>query len=83
MATNTFINNLAVTEEQRLIEELTIESIRMYGHDVYYIPRAAVNEDPIFGEDPTQKYEQAFSIEAYIQNVDGFEAKVILLEDLD
>ena len=75
MATNTFINNLAVTEEQRLIEELTIESIRMYGHDVYYIPRAAVNEDPIFGEDPTQKYEQAFSIEAYIQNVDGFEGE--------
>ena len=45
----------------------------MYGQDVAYIPRISVEEDPIFGEDPLQKFTKFFMIEAYMNSVDGFE----------
>ena len=38
------------TNEQRLIEDLIIESLKIYGHDCYYIPRTVVNKDKIFDE---------------------------------
>jgi len=75
MATNTYVRNLEYTEEQRLIDALTIESIQMFGQDIFYIPRSAVNEDPIFGEDVLQKYERTYALEAYLSSVDGFEGE--------
>ena len=75
MATNVYTQLQDVTSEQRLIEDLTIESIQMYGHDVAYIPRVTVEEDSIFGEDPLQKFTKYFMLEAYINSVDGFEGE--------
>jgi len=37
--------------EQNLYEDITIEGLKIYGHDAYYIPRKIVNEDGIFNED--------------------------------
>ena len=37
--------------EQHLVEDLIVESLRMYGHDVLYLPRQIVEEDTIFTED--------------------------------
>ena len=51
---------------------MVIESIQMYGHDVYYIPRTLNNYDPIYGADDISSYEKAYLIDMYIKSVDGF-----------
>ena len=63
----------AVRSEQNLYEDLIVESLKIYGQDVYYIPRTLVNRDTILNEDPGSKFDDAYLMEAYIENVDGFE----------
>lgn len=63
----------AVRSEQNLYEDLVIESLKIFGQDVYYIPRTLVNRDNILGEDPAGSFDDAYLMEAYIENVDGFE----------
>jgi hypothetical protein len=58
--------------ESLLHEDLIIECLKIYGFDCYYIPRVAVNRDMILNEDPTNKYEDAFPLEAYLENTTGF-----------
>ena len=58
--------------ESLLHEDLIIECLKIYGFDCYYIPRVAVNRDLILSEDPTNKYEDAFPLEAYLENTTGF-----------
>jgi hypothetical protein len=56
------------------MEDVIVESIEIMGHQVYYIPRESFdNGDMIFGEYSKSKFEKAYSIEAYIANVEGFE----------
>jgi len=59
--------------EQSLVDDLTIESIKMHGEDMIYVPRTLVNEDKLFGEDTVSKFDNGHSIEMYIESVDGFE----------
>jgi len=73
--TNLYFNNFAYSGEQNLIENLIIESIKIYGIDVYYLPRTFVNKDNLFGEDVLSKFDVAFPIEMYIKNVTGFEGE--------
>lgn len=75
MATNLFFNNYAFSQEQNLIEDLIIESIKIYGFDCYYLPRTLVAEDSLFGEDALSKFDNAYSVEMYIKSVDGFEGE--------
>jgi len=63
----------AVRSEQNLYEDLIIESLKIYGQDVYYLPRNIINRDEIFGEDAASKFDSAYMLEAYIENVEGFE----------
>jgi len=72
VATNFFVNNFQASQEQLLLENLIIESIRFYGHDVYYIPRKLNNYDDVYGADDQSSYEVAYPIEMYIKSVDGF-----------
>lgn len=65
--------------EQNLYEDLIIECLKIYGFEVYYIPRKAVNEDRILGEDPLNRFEHAYPIEMYMENVQGFEGEGELL----
>ena len=74
MATNVFFSQ-AVKTEQNLIEDLVVESLRMYGHNCYYLPRKIVNEDTILGEDSISEYKDAYSVEMFIKSVDGFEGE--------
>jgi hypothetical protein len=67
------------TAEKRLYEDVVIEALKIYGHDVYYIPRSIVNTDFIFNEDELSKFGEAFQIEMYLENVDGFEGDGDLL----
>lgn len=61
------------SSEQLLMEDLIIECLKIYGFDTYYLPRHAVNEDVILGEDTLNSYENAYPLEMYMQNVSGFE----------
>ena len=67
-----FLDN---TSEQRLIEDLTRETISAMGRDVYYIPRKIFNKDYLFGEDPVSKFQGSYKIEMYVQSVGGFEGQ--------
>lgn len=65
--------------EQNLYEDIIIESLRIYGHDVYYIPRTIVNENSIFNETELSKFGEAYMIEMYVDSVDGYEGDGSLL----
>lgn len=71
MATNSYIQ-YNVASEQSLYEDLIIESLQIYGQDLYYLPRTIVDEDRIFGDDIPSKFSSAYVIEMYIQDVEGF-----------
>jgi len=72
MATNFFFNNFQASQEQLLLENLIIEAIKIYGHDVYYVPRTINNYDAVYGADDSSSYDAAFPIEMYIRSIDGF-----------
>ena len=75
MATNVYFNNFAYAREQDLVEDLTIESIKIYGHNVKYMPKSIQEIDHLFGEDKLLKYETAADVEMYVKNVEGFEGE--------
>ena len=70
---NLYFNNFAFSGEQTLIEDLIIESIKIYGIEVKYMPRTLVAEDNLFGEDVLSKFDDSYNIEMYIKSVDGFQ----------
>ena len=73
MATNFYFNNFTNSMEQNLIEDLIIESIRMYGHDIWYIPRTLGAKDELLNEDDLSTFDSAYMVEMYIKNVEGSE----------
>jgi len=66
-------------QEQTFIENLIVESIEIYGQNIYYLPRIYVNRDTILNEVETSKFEQALSVRAYVNNVEGWEGQGELL----
>lgn len=78
MAKNVYFSG-GTTSEQRLYEDLIIESLKIYGHDVYYLPREIVKEDRIFREDVLSKFDENYMIEMYLSNFEGFEGDGTLL----
>ena len=74
MATNVFFDQ-AVKTEQNLVEDLVVESLRMYGHNVFYLPRNIVSEDQLLGEAPVSSFEDAYEVEMYLEGVEGFEGR--------
>lgn len=75
MATNVFFDNYSNFNEQQLVEDLVIESIKMYGVDVIYITRVDGAIDKVFNEDDLPLYNETFEFETYVKNVDGFEGE--------
>ena len=73
MARNRHFNQYTpVKQEQSLVEDLVIESIKIYGVDGYYVPRTHVNLDKIYGEDASMLFDDALELELYIKSFDGF-----------
>jgi hypothetical protein len=72
MATNFFFNNFQASQEQLLLEDLVIEAIKIYGHDIYYLPRKLNNYDDVYGSDDISSYESSYPVEMYIKSIDGF-----------
>jgi len=71
--------SLGATSEKNLYEDIVVEGLRIYGHDVYYLPRSIINEDGIFNEASLSEFGEAFQIEMYVENIDGFEGEGDLL----
>jgi hypothetical protein len=78
MPTNVYFDT-GTKPEQNLYEDLIIEQLRIYGQDCYYIPRNMVSEDKVFGEDSLSKFEDAYMLEMYVDNVDGYEGEKELM----
>ena len=75
MPTSNYFQKFDHNNEQNLLQDLMVESIQIFGHDVSYLPRTKNNVDNIYGEDPTSSFESAYPIEMYIKNTDGFEGE--------
>lgn len=74
MATNKYFSQ-GRRSEQLLYEDLIVESLKMYGQDVYYMPREIVNKDTIFQDDIPSRFDNAYKIEMYIENTEGFDGE--------
>jgi len=69
MATSQYFNNYNSLAEQRVVEDLITESIKIMGFDAYYCP--IFNEedrDILYGEDPVKKFNSAFPVEFYLSS---------------
>jgi len=77
MATNVYFSPKVKTE-QNLYEDLVIESLKMFGQDVIYIPRQLISRDEIMNEDYS-KFTDAYTIEMYIETSEGFAGEGDLL----
>ena len=58
--------------EQRLVQNLINEHLKIYGVEVTFIPRKFVNQSTIIEEVTTSKFDDNFLIEAYVDNYDGY-----------
>jgi|DEB0MinimDraft_4_1074332.scaffolds.fasta_scaffold04290_3 hypothetical protein len=74
MTTNLYFSQ-GRSSEQELYEDLIIESLKIYGQDVYYMPREIVNKDSIFQDDNVSRFDDAYKIEMYIENTEGFDGE--------
>jgi hypothetical protein len=73
MATNVFFQNYnRYGNEANLIDDLVIESIRIYGVDVVYLTRQLESVDEILNEDDLSVFNAAYEMEMYVKSVDGF-----------
>lgn len=68
--TNVYFSH-GTRNEQYLIEDLIIESLKIYGNEFFYIPRTLVSKDEILGEDRLSQFTSSFPIEMYFENVDN------------
>ena len=74
MTTNVYFSK-GTPNEQHLYEDLAIEAIQIYGHDVFYIPRTLVNKDELFGESALSRFDDAYGIEMWMETQEGYEGE--------
>ena len=58
--------------EQNLIQDLINEQLKIYGVEVYYLPRKYVTSKTVIKEVIESKFDNAFPIEAYVDTYDGY-----------
>lgn len=77
MATNPYFESsfTARFNDQALVEDLIIESIKIHGRDYYYLPRTLQNFDKFFGEDSSSAFRDVGTVEMYLENVQGWEGE--------
>lgn len=69
MAVSQYFNNYGALNEQRVIEDLIIESIKIMGFDAYYLPNDNDGaRDLLYGEDPLRMFTSAFPLEFYLSD---------------
>ena len=67
------------SQEQAFFENLIVESIEIYGQDIYYIPRTRITTDDVLNEIQASSFNSAWQCRAYVNNVDGWEGQGELL----
>lgn len=72
MVTNPFFKPHSHKNSQLLLDKLTVESIKRYGENMYYIPRNRTNFDQVYYEDDQSVFEQSYLFEVYMKSVNGF-----------
>lgn len=65
--------------EQSLVQDLINEQLRIYGVDVYYLPRKFITKKTVIREVIESKFDNAYPIEAYIDTYDGYEGQGTIL----
>lgn len=65
--------------EQRLVQDLINEQLKIYGVEVIYIPRKFVRKQTILKEISSSKFDDNFAIEAYVNSYDGYTGQGDLL----
>ena len=65
--------------EQNLIQSLVNEQLKMYGVEVYYLPRQYATEQTVIKEVIESKFEHAYPLEAYVDSYEGFGGQGTLL----
>ena len=78
MVLNPYFQQGARTE-QNLVQDLINEQLRMYGVEIFYIPRTYVSSKTVIKEVIESKFENALPIEAYVDSYDGYEGQGVLL----
>lgn len=78
-ASNPWWNNFNNAGEQGLYEDLVVESIKIYGHDMLYLPRTGIQKDDVLNEYKYSEFNSALPIEMYVKNFDSFEGEGQLL----
>ena len=78
MALNPYFQQGA-RSEQNLIQDIINEQLRMYGVDIHYMPRKYMDEKTVIKEVVSSKFDDAYPIEAYIDNFDGYGDNPVLL----
>jgi len=69
MPVNHYFNNYGSLPEQRVIEDLIVESIKVQGFEAFYLPNNnSEARDLLFGEDPVKKFKSSYPIELYLSN---------------
>lgn len=69
---NRYFNQYTTSSEQNLLEDLIIESIKIYGIDAFYLPKTLVNLDLLYKEDTSMLFEDALPVEIYLKTYDGY-----------
>jgi hypothetical protein len=65
--------------EQGLIQDLINEQLRMYGVEIYYLPRKYITEKTVIREVIQSVFDDAYPLEAYIENFDGYADNTTIL----
>ena len=60
------------SSEQNLIQDIINEQLKMYGVEIYYLPRKYISENTIIKEVIQSKFDDAYPIEAYVDNFEGY-----------
>ena len=72
MATNPFFYENRASEDRSLVEDIIIETIQIAGVNCFYVKKTFQNIDVILGEDNLMAFKDAFLMEMYIENIDGY-----------
>ena len=69
MATSNYFNLYGSRPDQKIIEDLIVESIKIMGFSAYYLPNNNdAARDLLYGEDPVKFFKTAFPLEMYLSN---------------
>ena len=78
MALNPYFQQGAVSE-QNLVQDLINEQLKIYGIEVYYLPRQYVTKNTVIKEVIESKFTDAYPIEEYVDTYEGYEGVGTLL----